>query len=235
MLSEAKWTLSTFGIVALDGSEAGVSGTGHVPVSSKTYRQLQRKKPELHKLKMAVGDFYMSLAFLQSYQVDVWYRRVCCLVKSLSLKHLLTIFFWSQELNYQGFYKITKKYDAKTPSERGLQWRTERLDTSLLHTERGSCEEIMCKLEVRIYWCILYKLFFQLKNPFCIFICMISVHWIAQTFMLQLEGGNEEKALKRLELPPRGLEQVRSIGLEQLSNLSSWLYKSSKKNINKLR
>ncbi|XP_060739217.1 solute carrier family 53 member 1-like [Tachysurus vachellii] len=147
MLSEAKWRLSTFGIVALDGSEAGVSGTGHVPVSSKTYRYLQRKKSELHKLKMAVGEFYMSLAFLQSYQ----------------------------ELNYQGFYKITKKYDAKIPSERGLQWRTEKLDTSLLHTERGSCEEIMCRLE---------------------------------TFMLQLEGGNEEKALKRLELPPRGLEQT---------------------------
>ncbi|XP_017307517.1 xenotropic and polytropic retrovirus receptor 1 homolog [Ictalurus punctatus] len=146
-LSEAKWRLSTLGIVALDGSGVGMGESGHVPVSSEAYRHLQRKKTELHKLKMAVGDFYLSLAFLQSYQ----------------------------ELNYQGFYKITKKYDAKLPSERGLQWRTERLDTSLLHTERHSCEEMMFRLE---------------------------------TFMLQLEGGNEEKALRRLELPQRGMEQT---------------------------
>ncbi|XP_034155262.1 xenotropic and polytropic retrovirus receptor 1 homolog [Pangasianodon hypophthalmus] len=67
-LSEAKWRLSTFGIVALDGSGAGAGGSGHVPVSSEAYRHLQRKKTELHKLKMAVGEFYLSLAFLQSYQ-----------------------------------------------------------------------------------------------------------------------------------------------------------------------
>lgn len=70
-LSEARWRLSTFGIVALDGSEAGVSETGHVPVSTKSYSHLHRKKRELHKLKMAVGELYMSLTFLQSYQVDV--------------------------------------------------------------------------------------------------------------------------------------------------------------------
>lgn len=70
-LSEAKWRLSTLGIVALDGSGVGMGESGHVPVSSEAYRHLQRKKTELHKLKMAVGDFYLSLAFLQSYQVDV--------------------------------------------------------------------------------------------------------------------------------------------------------------------
>lgn len=67
-LSEAKWRLSTFGIVALDGSGAGVGGSEHVPVP-EAYRHLQRKKAKLHKLKMAVGEFYLSLAFLQSYQV----------------------------------------------------------------------------------------------------------------------------------------------------------------------
>lgn len=69
-LSEAKWRLSTFGIVALDDLGAGVGGSGHVPISSEAYRHLQKKKTELHKLKMAVGDFYLSLAFLQSYQVN---------------------------------------------------------------------------------------------------------------------------------------------------------------------
>lgn len=29
--------------------------------------------------------------------------------------------------------------------------------------------------------------------------------------MHQLEGGNEENALRRLELPPRGMEQVRTM------------------------
>lgn len=69
-LSEAKWRLSTFGIVAVDGSEASVGGSEHVPVSSKAYRHVQRKKSELRKVKMAVRDFYLSLAFLQRYQVD---------------------------------------------------------------------------------------------------------------------------------------------------------------------
>ncbi|TST10028.1 Protein FAM78A [Bagarius yarrelli] len=89
---------------------------------AQTYRRLQKNKTELHKLKMAVGEFYMSLAFLQSYQ----------------------------ELNYQGFYKITKKYDAKIPSDRGLQWRTDKLERSLLHTEKGICEEMMMRLEWKV-------------------------------------------------------------------------------------
>lgn len=70
-LSEAKWRLSTFGIIALEGSGAGVGGSGHIPVSSEAYEHLQRKKTDLHKLKTAVTEFYLSLAFLQSYQVDV--------------------------------------------------------------------------------------------------------------------------------------------------------------------
>lgn len=70
-LSKAKWKLSTFGIVSLDGSGAGVDESGHVPVSPESYTQLQGKKTEIHKLKMAVGDLYLSLALLQSYQVDV--------------------------------------------------------------------------------------------------------------------------------------------------------------------
>ncbi|XP_053336509.1 xenotropic and polytropic retrovirus receptor 1-like [Clarias gariepinus] len=146
-LSKAKWKLSTFGIVSLDGSGAGVDESGHVPVSPESYTQLQGKKTEIYKLKMAVGDLYLSLALLQSYQ----------------------------ELNYQGFYKITKKHDAKISSERGLQWRTERLYTSVLHTERSSCEEMMLRLE---------------------------------NLMLHLEGGDEEKALRRLELPPKVTEQT---------------------------
>ncbi|KAI5088200.1 xenotropic and polytropic retrovirus receptor 1, partial [Silurus meridionalis] len=146
-ISEAKWRLSTFGIVAVEGSGGDVCGSRHVPVSSEAYRCVQRKKSELRKLKKAVGEFYLSLAFLQSYQ----------------------------ELNYQGFYKITKKYDAKIPSERGQQWRTKRLDASLLYTERSSCQEMMFRLE---------------------------------TFLLQLEGGNEERALRRLELPLRTVEET---------------------------
>lgn len=47
---------------------------------------------------------------------------------------------------------------------------------------------------------------------------MISVSRIAQTFMLQLEGGNEEKALRRLELPPRGMEQVRTMKFFQAND-----------------
>ncbi|KAL7836761.1 hypothetical protein AOLI_G00280450 [Acnodon oligacanthus] len=96
---------------------------------------------------MAVGELYLGLVFLQSYQ----------------------------ELNYRGFCKITKKYDEKFACEHGLQWRTEKLDTSFIYTERTRCGQMMVRLE---------------------------------TFMLQLEGGNKQKALRRLQVPPRGMEQT---------------------------
>ncbi|XP_073807693.1 xenotropic and polytropic retrovirus receptor 1 homolog isoform X2 [Danio rerio] len=68
---------------------------------------------------MAVGELYLSLAFLQKYQ----------------------------ELNYKCLCKITIMYDSKFGSERGLKWRNERLDTSLLNTDRSKCEHLMSKLE----------------------------------------------------------------------------------------
>ncbi|XP_062874372.1 xenotropic and polytropic retrovirus receptor 1 homolog [Trichomycterus rosablanca] len=143
-LTEANKRLAVFGIIAPDGYEAG---TEHVLVHSDTHRNLQRKKTKVQKLKMAVGELYLSLAFLQSYQ----------------------------ELNYKAFCKLTKRSDATLLSERGLQWRSERLDTSMLYTERSNCKEMMFRLE---------------------------------TFMLQLEGGNEERAMRSLEIPPRETEQT---------------------------
>ncbi|XP_066511059.1 solute carrier family 53 member 1-like [Hoplias malabaricus] len=144
---EANRRLASFGIIALDGSEQGLGGDGNITVHSMSYRFPHRTKTELNKLKMAVGELYLSLVFLHSFQ----------------------------ELNYKGFYKITKKYDANFVCEHGLQWRTERLDTSFLNTERTSCEQMMLRLE---------------------------------TFMLQLEGGNKQKAMRRLELPLRRMEQT---------------------------
>ncbi|XP_026068545.1 xenotropic and polytropic retrovirus receptor 1 homolog [Carassius auratus] len=90
---------------------------------------------------MAVGELYLSLAFLQKYQ----------------------------EFNYKCFCKITTMYDSKFGCEHGLKWRNERLDTSLLNTDRGKCEHFMSKLE---------------------------------TFMIQLEGGDKLRVMKRLEVPP---------------------------------
>ncbi|XP_056602947.1 xenotropic and polytropic retrovirus receptor 1-like isoform X2 [Triplophysa dalaica] len=92
---------------------------------------------------MAVGELYLSLAFLQKYQ----------------------------EFNYRCFCKITVMYDSKFASEYGLKWRNERLDLSLLNTEQKKCEHLMSKLEI---------------------------------FMLQLEGGDKIRAMKRLEVPQIG-------------------------------
>ncbi|KAL6465345.1 hypothetical protein MHYP_G00254780 [Metynnis hypsauchen] len=146
-LTEANRRLASFGLIALDGSGQGQGGDGCVTASSKTYKHTQRKKTELCKLKMAVGELYLGLVFLQSYQ----------------------------ELNYRGFCKITKKYNAKFACEHGLQWKTEKLDTSFIYTERTRCGQMMVRLE---------------------------------TFMLQLEGGNKQKALRRLQVPLRGMEQT---------------------------
>jgi len=41
-------------------------------------------------------------------------------------------------------------YDSKFASEHGQKWRNERLDTSLLNRDRGKCEHVMSKLEVRM-------------------------------------------------------------------------------------
>uniref|UniRef100_A0A3B4D7G5 XK-related protein n=1 Tax=Pygocentrus nattereri TaxID=42514 RepID=A0A3B4D7G5_PYGNA len=121
-LTEANRRLASFGLIALDGSGQGQGGDGCVTANSKAYKRTQRKKTELCKLKMAVGELYLGLVFLQSYQ----------------------------ELNYRGFCKITKKYDAKFACEYGLQWRTEKLDTSFIYTERTRCGQMMVRLEVRI-------------------------------------------------------------------------------------
>ncbi|XP_026858836.2 xenotropic and polytropic retrovirus receptor 1 homolog [Electrophorus electricus] len=145
-LSEACEKMASFGIIAHDGSVPGLVG-GYVIVHSEAQRHMNRKKTELRKLKMAVGELYLSLAFLQSYQ----------------------------ELNYKCFCKITKKYDAMFASQHGSQWRDERLDTSFLYTVKSHCEQMMFRLE---------------------------------TFMLQLEGGNQQKAMRRLEVPQRGIEQT---------------------------
>ncbi|XP_072521410.1 xenotropic and polytropic retrovirus receptor 1 homolog [Salminus brasiliensis] len=146
-LKEGKQKLVLFGIVALDSSGQEMGGDKCVEVHSPAYGPMLRKNTELRKLKMAVGEVYLSLAFLQSYQ----------------------------ELNYQGFYKITKKYDAKFACEHGLQWKTERLDTSFLYTERNCCGQMMFRLE---------------------------------TFMIQLEGGKKQKAIRRLRVPPRATKQT---------------------------
>ncbi|KAI4880027.1 hypothetical protein NFI96_018968 [Prochilodus magdalenae] len=143
-LTEASRKLASFGIIALDGARGG---DGCVTVYSKAYRHTHRKKTELRKLKMAVGELYLSLVLLQNYQ----------------------------ELNYRGFCKIAKKYDAKFTCEHGLQWRADRLDTSFLYTERTRCGQMMLRLE---------------------------------TFMLQLEGGNKQKAMRGLQVPQRGVEQT---------------------------
>uniref|UniRef100_A0A4W4HPU8 XK-related protein n=1 Tax=Electrophorus electricus TaxID=8005 RepID=A0A4W4HPU8_ELEEL len=146
-LSEACEKMASFGIIAHDGSVPGLVG-GYVIVHSEAQRHMNRKKTELRKLKMAVGELYLSLAFLQSYQ----------------------------ELNYKCFCKITKKYDAMFASQHGSQWRDERLDTSFLYTVKSHCEQMMFRLEVRTY---------EL-----------------------LEGGNQQKAMRRLEVPQRGIEQT---------------------------
>lgn len=70
-LTEAHRWLVKFGILALDGSGQELGGDGCVTVHSEAYRHLCWKKTELHKLKMAVGELYLSLVFLQSYQVDI--------------------------------------------------------------------------------------------------------------------------------------------------------------------
>ncbi|XP_076854615.1 xenotropic and polytropic retrovirus receptor 1 homolog [Brachyhypopomus gauderio] len=141
-LSQAHEEMVSFGIIAIDGSAPRLPD-----IHSEAQRHSYRKRTELRKLKMAVGELYLSLAFLQSYQ----------------------------ELNYKGFCKITKKYDAMFASQRGLHWRTERLNTSSLYAERARCAQMMFRLE---------------------------------TFMLQLEGGNKQKVMRRLEVPQKGIDQT---------------------------
>uniref|UniRef100_A0A8B9J885 SPX domain-containing protein n=1 Tax=Astyanax mexicanus TaxID=7994 RepID=A0A8B9J885_ASTMX len=131
-LTEANRRLVLFGIIALDSSAQEIGGDNYANLHLHAYKPTLRKKSELHKLKTAVGDVYLSLVFLQSYQ----------------------------EINYKALHKIMKKYDAKFECEHGLQWKTERLDAS--------------------------------------------------TFMLQLEGGNKQKSMRRLKVPPRVKEQVRT-------------------------
>uniref|UniRef100_W5KK34 Uncharacterized protein n=1 Tax=Astyanax mexicanus TaxID=7994 RepID=W5KK34_ASTMX len=148
-LTEANRRLVLFGIIALDSSAQEMGGDNYANLHLHAYKPTLRKKSELHKLKTAAGDVYLSLVFLQSYQ----------------------------EINYKALHKIMKKYDAKFECEHGLQWKTERLDASVLHTERNHCGQMMFRLE---------------------------------TFMLQLEGGNKQKSMRRLKVPPRVKEQVRT-------------------------
>ncbi|XP_022523123.2 xenotropic and polytropic retrovirus receptor 1 homolog [Astyanax mexicanus] len=146
-LTEANRRLVLFGIIALDSSAQEMGGDNYANLHLHAYKPTLRKKSELHKLKTAAGDVYLSLVFLQSYQ----------------------------EINYKALHKIMKKYDAKFECEHGLQWKTERLDASVLHTERNHCGQMMFRLE---------------------------------TFMLQLEGGNKQKSMRRLKVPPRVKEQT---------------------------
>ncbi|RXN22632.1 xenotropic and polytropic retrovirus receptor 1 [Labeo rohita] len=137
-LSEAHNRLATFGIVAPEVCDSKAQGDNRV---ISVFPPTKRRSTNLKQIKMAVGELYLSLAFLQKYQ----------------------------EFNYKCFCKVTIKYDSKFSCERGLKWRNEMLDTSLLNTDRGKCEHLMSKLE---------------------------------TFMIQLEGGDKLRAMKRLEIPP---------------------------------
>lgn len=105
-----------------------------------------------------------------------------------------------QEFNYKCFCKITTMYDSKFVCEHGLKWRNERLDTSLLNTDRGQCEHLMSELEVSMQHC--NRSFSSLYSSQDIQLLDKTLNVILQTFMIQLEGGDKLRAMKRLEVPP---------------------------------
>ncbi|KAJ8397162.1 hypothetical protein AAFF_G00010160 [Aldrovandia affinis] len=89
----------------------------------RAYRLSRRRQAE-HELSRAIRDVHLSLSLLQNYR----------------------------ELNYMGFCKIMKKHDAAFTSTRGLNWRSEKLEISPLHSgSRASqaiseLESLMCHL-----------------------------------------------------------------------------------------
>ncbi|XP_063049942.1 solute carrier family 53 member 1-like [Engraulis encrasicolus] len=108
-----------------------------------------RGNPDFQQLRLATSELHLSLLYLQSYQ----------------------------QLNYNAFSKIMKKYDTKFESERGQWWKTEVLDTSLLCTDCHWPHQLMEKLEVGL------------------------------SLMVHLEGEDRQKALQSLRAPKRGLPQ----------------------------
>jgi len=65
-LSEAHNRLETFGIVAQDVSGSKVQENNCV---IRTSSPIKRKNTNIKQIKMAVCELYLSLAFLQKYQV----------------------------------------------------------------------------------------------------------------------------------------------------------------------
>uniref|UniRef100_A0AAY4EXS3 Uncharacterized protein n=1 Tax=Denticeps clupeoides TaxID=299321 RepID=A0AAY4EXS3_9TELE len=104
---------------AVQHSQGGTGGGRDFVENSKLLLQTCRGTSEMKQLKMAVSELYLALALLQKYQ----------------------------ELNYNGFYKITKRCDAFFTSQQGQEWRTEKLDTSQLNTDGNRCQQFMSKLE----------------------------------------------------------------------------------------
>ncbi|KAL2092335.1 hypothetical protein ACEWY4_012133 [Coilia grayii] len=108
-----------------------------------------RANPDFQQLRLATSELHLNLVYLQSYQ----------------------------QLNYNAFCKIMKKYDTKFVSEQGQRWKTETLDTSLLNTDCHGAQQLMDKLEV------------------------------GSSLMVHLEGEDRQRALHSLRVPQRGLQQ----------------------------
>ncbi|KAJ8379782.1 hypothetical protein SKAU_G00005600 [Synaphobranchus kaupii] len=89
----------------------------------RAYRLSRRRQAE-QELRRAIRDVHLSLVLLQNYR----------------------------ELNYTGFSKVMKKHDGSYTSTRGLKWRKEKLDVSLLHSDIktsqliSELESLMCHL-----------------------------------------------------------------------------------------
>ena len=97
-----------------------------------------------------------------------------------------------QNLNFTGFRKILKKHDKLLQTNAGAKWRTEQVETAHFYTNKD-IDKLLSETELTVTH--------ELGN-----LKQFIIFFFIQSLKLRsfAEGGDRQKAMKRLRVPPLG-------------------------------
>lgn len=111
--------------------------------------------------------------------------------------------FLPQNLNFTGFRKILKKHDKILDTTRGADWRVAHVEVAPFYTCK-KITQLITETEVPAAAVKLFSLSPGIRSDRNL---LFSVQTLVTT---ELEGGDRQKAMKRLRVPPLGAAQVSS-------------------------